>query len=235
MNAIARTTSVGLARLPASARLHDSGRDAWAAAVGHPMVAEIAAATLPHAKFRFYFEQNIAYLEDYARALAMIVAKAPDADAIDVLGAALHQIVAVELPANRSFLARLGGDPSAAGGTAVMEAVTYAYTRHLLATAALGDCATGLASVLPCQWSYGEVGAAIAGARPEDPIYAEWVGIFGDPDYGGLVERTRGVLDRLAVATGTAPERLQQAFDLSTGYEVQFWDMAYGTVGTERR
>jgi thiaminase/transcriptional activator TenA len=231
---IGRAESVGVARLPASARLYDSGRDAWAASVGHPMVTEIAAGTLPHAKFRFYFEQNIAYLEDYARALAMIVAKAPDSDAIDVLGAALHQIVAVELPANRSFLTRLGGDPSAAGGTAGMEAVTYAYTRHLLATAALGDCATGLACILPCQWSYGEIGAAIAGTRPEDPVYAEWIGIFGDPDYGSLVERTRGVLDRLAVATGTAPERLQQAFDVSTGYEVQFWDMAYRTADTDR-
>ncbi len=51
----------------ASAALRAAGRDAWTAAVNHPMVASIAAGTLPHPTFRGYFQQNVRYLEDYAR------------------------------------------------------------------------------------------------------------------------------------------------------------------------
>jgi len=53
-----------------SQRLKARGADAWAAAVAHPMVAEIGAGSLPHATFRFYFEQNLGYLREYARAIA---------------------------------------------------------------------------------------------------------------------------------------------------------------------
>ena len=48
------------------------------AAVTHPMVRAIADGTLPHETFRRYFTQNVLYLQAYAQAIALIVAKAPD-------------------------------------------------------------------------------------------------------------------------------------------------------------
>ncbi len=209
------------------ARLHRHGGAAWAAAVRHPMVRELAAGTLPHDRFRHYFEQNISYLEDYVRAIACITAKAPDTEALAILGRILGQVIDVELPANRAFLTRLGGDPGVARGPASMEPTTYAYTRHLLATAALGSCAEGLTAVLPCQWSYGEIGTDIADAKPDDPIYADWIAVFGNPEYAELVEVTTSLLDRLAEPGEESFGRLQVIFDASTRYEVEFWDMAY--------
>jgi thiaminase (transcriptional activator TenA) len=210
-----------------SARLREIGGGTWESATGHPMVKEIAAGTLPHRSFRRYFEQNISYLEDYTRALAMVLSKAPDTDALEVLGRLLGQIITVELPANHRFLQRLGANPAEPGGLPTMEPTTYAYTRHLLATAALGDCAAGLTAVLPCQWSYGEIGARIAGARPDDPIYADWIAVFGDPGYAELVSMSTDLLDRLAAPNEETFDRLQVIFDVSTRYEVEFWDMAY--------
>jgi thiaminase/transcriptional activator TenA len=192
------------------------------------MVREVAAGTLPHRSFRRYFEQNISYLEDYARALAMVLSKAPDNEALDVLGRLLGQIITVELPANHRFFQRLGGNPAEVRGVATMKATTYAYTRHLLATCALGDCAAGLTAVLPCQWSYGEIGAQIAGAQPHDPIYADWIAVFGDTGYAQLVSMSTDLLDRLAPPGRETLDRLQVIFDVSTRYEVEFWDMAYG-------
>ena len=91
--------------------LRERGAASWAAAVSHPMVAEIGAGSLPHETFRYYFEQNVLYLEDYARAIALIIGRAPDLAAITVLTRFLGQIVDTELPANYAFLARLGGPP----------------------------------------------------------------------------------------------------------------------------
>ena len=126
-----------------SALLHEAGTDAWAAAITHPMVREIADGTLPHEKFRRYFTQNVLYLEDYARAIGLIVGKAPDRDAITTLTRFQTQIVENEIPANLAFLERLGGDPATVEGRGTMLPTTYAYTRHLLSSCAMGEAGTG--------------------------------------------------------------------------------------------
>jgi thiaminase (transcriptional activator TenA) len=211
--------------------LRERGAAAWSAAVGHPMVAEIGAGTLPHRTFRWYFEQNMLYLEDYARAIALIIGRAPDRAALGVLTRFLAQIVENELPANQAFLARLGG---AAGPTGIraMAPVTYAYTRHLLDAAGRQDPATGLAAVLPCQWSYGEIGAGLARARPADPVCAGWIAMFAGAGYDDLVQATTGLLDRYGdPADAGQLDRLSAVFDASTRYELAFWQMAYAGPG----
>jgi thiaminase (transcriptional activator TenA) len=210
-----------------SAGLRERGSSAWAAATSHPMVAEIGRGTLPHGTFRHYFEQNISYLQDYARAIALIAGKAPDLAGIDTLTRFQEQIVGTEIPANAEFLRRLGGSPDPRDLPPMLPAAR-GYTRHLLDTAAAGSCAEGLAAVLPCQWSYGELAGPLMAAPPADPVYADWIAMFGNEDYGLLVDETTSLLDRLAEPCDQAGlELLATAFDTSVGYEVQFWDMAY--------
>ena len=192
------------------------------------MVRQISAGTLPHETFRRYFEQNILYLGDYCRSIGLILGKAPDLASSDVLSRFLRQIVGTEIPANITFLARLGGSREKAEDRASMLPTTYAYTRHLLYTCAQGTCAEGLAAILPCQWSYGELARPLMGSPPPDPVYADWVAMFGNDDYAALVEETTGLLDRLADRRADTMQRLSFVFDASTRYEVQFWDMAYG-------
>jgi thiaminase/transcriptional activator TenA len=209
--------------------LHEAGAKAWARATEHPMVREIGRGSLPHETFRGYFEQNVLYLEDYARAIGAILAKAPDRAAVSTLTRFLVQISEREIPANLLFLERLGGSPDDLAGAGSMRPVAYAYTRHLLAVAAQGDCAEGLTAVLPCQWSYGEIARPLMAARPSDPIYTDWISMFGNADYGALVDETTALLDRLADPDDDARmASLSAIFDRSTKYEVAFWDMAYG-------
>jgi thiaminase/transcriptional activator TenA len=191
------------------------------------MVRAIAAGTLPHPTFRGYFEQNVRYLEDYARAIALTAASAPDRRALDVLSRFLRQIVATEIPANLAFLARLGGSAERLPGPAELQPVTYAYTRHLLHACARGGCAEGLAALLPCQWSYGEIARPLIAAPPDDPVYADWIAMFGNADYDALVAETTALLDRLAdPADARQWARLAEVFTISIRYEGEFWDMS---------
>jgi thiaminase (transcriptional activator TenA) len=202
--------------------LRERGAATWSAAISHPMVAEIGAGTLPPETFRRYFEQNTQYLEDYARAIALVIATAPSREAISVLSRFLVQITETEIPANYSFLSRLGGKTGL-----TMEPAAYAYTRHLLDTAGRYDLATGLAALLPCQWSYGEIGQnlAAAGELPDDPICAEWISMFSGDGYDDLVQASTDLLDQHASVARL--DELAGVFDRSTGYELAFWDMAY--------
>jgi thiaminase/transcriptional activator TenA len=213
---------------PLSVTLKELGRATWEAAVTHPMVGEIGTGELPHASFRFYFEQNVCYLEDYARAIGLVLAKAPDRDALGILSRFLDQIVANEIPANLDFLERLGGTPHTDPMVA-MTPTAYAYTRHILQVCEHEPAAAGLAAILPCQWSYGEIGLRLAASVPDDAIYAAWIAMFSVPDYDDLVGASTSLLDRLTAEAGPAELAfLSAVFNRSTSYEVAFWDMAYG-------
>jgi thiaminase/transcriptional activator TenA len=211
-----------------SLHLRELGIATWRAATEHPMVREIGAGTLPHDRFRWFFEQNVLYLEDYARAIGLLLGRAPDADALDVLSRFATQIVQTELPANRRFLQRLGGDTGRIDALETMHPVAYAYTRHLLHACAQGTCAEGLSAVLPCQWSYGELAVHLAAHVPDDPVYADWIAMFANDAYDQLVIESTRLLDRLAASVDARQlRRLEWIFNASVRYEVEFWDMAY--------
>jgi thiaminase (transcriptional activator TenA) len=211
-----------------SSRLRERGAASWAAAIAHPMVAEIGAGTLPHETFRFYFEQNLLYLGEYARAIAFAAAGTADRGALSVLARFLGQIVDVEIPANEAFLSRLGGSPgrlSGVFGSSSMLPTTYAYTRHLLDATSRGGLAVALAALLPCQWSYGEIGRHLARSLPADPVYRDWVSLFAGDGYDELVVASTELLDGCCTPADQAATA--DAFDRSVGYEIAFWQMAY--------
>jgi thiaminase (transcriptional activator TenA) len=212
-----------------SRRLRDRGADQWAAAVAHPMVAQIGAGTLPHETFWFYFEQNLPYLHEYARAIAFAAAGTSDRGAMSVLARFLGQIADVEIPANEAFLERLGGSP---GDTAAMLPTTYAYTRHLLDATRRGGLAVALAALLPCQWSYGEIGRHLARSLPDDPVYRDWIAMFSGDGYDDLVAASTELLDESCTAGDQA--WTSDAFDRSTRYEIAFWQMAYTRGESDR-
>jgi thiaminase len=95
---------------------------------------------------------------------------------------------------------------------------TYAYTRHLLYKLGAGHRAPrGSRRSVPCQWSYAELAAPLMTAPPADPVYAEWISMFGGADYGALVAETT------ACSTGwrtphdaIVMQRLSWIFDAST-------------------
>jgi thiaminase (transcriptional activator TenA) len=212
-----------------SQRLKARGAASWAAAVAHPMVTEIGAGTLPHEVFRFYFEQNLGYLHEYARAIALTVAGATSRDAMSTLTRFLGQIVDVEIPANESFLTRLGGSP---GRAVPLLPTAYAYTRHLLDVCRQGNLAVALAALLPCQWSYGEIGQRLAGSLPADPLYRDWISLFSGDGYDDLVVASTDLLDSSCTVAGQAAT--SDAFDRSVRYEIAFWQMAYTRGESDR-
>lgn len=204
----------------------------YAAILAHPFLRGLTDGTLPHEAFRAYFEQNVLYLGDYVRAIAMVVAKAPDPESMGTLARFLERIAGEEIPSNLGFLERLGGDLDRANraGVGEMHPTTYAYTRHLLATCAQGDSAEGLTAVLPCQWTYGELARPLMASRPADPIYADWIAMFGNDEYDTLVEASTDLLDRFVGSDEDRMDALKPIFERSVRYEVEFWDMAYATV-----
>ena len=214
-----------------SAWLRDSSEPEWSALASEPFVSELAAGELAPERFRFYIEQNLQYLPQYARVMALGAAKSRDERELAMFAAALRQVIDVELPENRALLAKVvqAGAPDR-GGAREAAPANLAYTSWLLAVAFSGGPVEILAAVLPCTWSYGAIGRQLAPGAAEHPVYGPWLRFFGDDNYAAVVERMRNDLDELAADSDAAQlERLAVTFRTGVRFEHGFWQMAYTT------
>jgi len=85
------------------------------------------------------------------------------------------------------------------------------------------------AALLPCMWSYSEIGQALlARGLPAPAPYARWVRMYADPEFAALAGWCRALVDRLgAGADDAARGRMEDAFLTSSRYEYLFWEMAW--------
>ncbi len=216
------------------ARLRADAAALWEALHSHPFVRGLAAGTLPLDAFRFYVEQNLQYLPEYARAIAIGAEKAEDLETMRLFASELSGVLEQELPENRELLARvleLGAEDR--GGADGMAPATLAYTGFLVSTALAGGPAEVLAAIVPCTWSYADIGARLVaeGLVHDHPVYAEWIRFFGRPEYGEVVGGMTAGLERLAAgASEDDLRRLSAIFTTSVRLERGFWDMGYGLV-----
>ncbi len=210
-------------------RLRASCSEDWDALHAHPFIRELAGGTLPLDAFRFYLEQNLQYLVEYARAIALGASRADDTATMGMFSAELTNVLASEIPQNEALLQRaidLGA--ADAGGARGMAPATVAYTSFLVGTAARGGPPEIMAAIVPCTWSYGDIGSRLHDEIAEHPLYADWIRFFGSPAYAEIVVAMRRDFEALAADAGPQLEaRLCALFERAVRLELGFWDMAY--------
>jgi thiaminase (transcriptional activator TenA) len=212
-----------------SSWLRGSCAEVWEPLHRHSFLRGMADGTLPLASFRFYLEQDIHYLGEYARCMAVGAAKSEDIRAVRWFRDSLDNIVDNEIPRNVELLERvvaMGAEDH--GGAAAVAPTTLAYTSYLLATAYGGDALDVMVAIMPCAWSYREIALALADEVDHESFYADWMRFFVGDFYGDRVARMREELDEMgASADDRRRARLRQVFLTSTRLEHAFWDMAW--------
>jgi thiaminase (transcriptional activator TenA) len=196
-----------------------------------PFNRELAAGTLRPDRFRFYILQDAIYLGEYARALALAAAKAPDPATVHWFGGAAVEAIAVERALHGRYLAEFGVEPDAIAASEPAPDC-LAYTSFLIATAHQQPWEVLVAALLPCFWIYWDVACAIAReAAPHNP-YRAWIDTYADPRFGDAVKTVIGIADRAAAeATPTRRADMLVAFGRSARYEFLFWDGAHQQRG----
>jgi thiaminase/transcriptional activator TenA len=214
-----------------SERLRGQCNSVWESLHAHPFIRELAAGTLPPDKFRFYVEQNLQYLPEYARAMAIGASKADDLETMRILAADATNILEREIPENRELLRRvLDLGAIDLGGSDGMAPANVAYSSFLVSIATQSGPVEIMAAIVPCTWSYGDIASALvaSGEVADHPVYAEWVRFFGTPEYGEVVAKMRADFEALAAGLGEPDSRrVSELFTTSTRLERAFWDMAY--------
>jgi len=213
-----------------SEELRKENRRIWDAILGHPFVLELGAGTLPLEKFTYYIKQDYLYLIDFARCIGLAASKAEDVDDMRSWAEMMGGCLKYETEMLESVSEALGVPRGELSRT--MKALTNeAYTNHILKVAYEGSMGENVAALLPCMWTYLDVGDVLAGIGGYEghPVYEEWCEAYTAPEYVELVEIYRRLVDRSAEEAGKAvKERMRRHFWLSMRYEYMFWEMAYG-------
>lgn len=206
--------------------------DAWARTAGVraeierlAFLTELADGSLAPGAFRHYLEQDALYLAGYAKALALLAARAPDPAAAATWALGAHTTAAVEGQLHRDLLE----DARGAEQPAEHSPTCLAYVSYLVACAATEPYAVAAAAVLPCYWVYADTGVRLAAAAREraDHPYARWVATYDDPAFQAATVRARQLVDDAAVRNPADVPAMHRAFGAATRYELGFWRSAY--------
>ena len=189
-----------------------------------PFIEELQAGMLPLEKFQFYMGQDSFYLENFARSLALIGARAQSVShALDFIRFAEGAIV-VEKALHDSYFKEFCLNQRGS-----IEPTTHHYINFLKSTSALDQVEIAMAAVLPCFWIYQEVGDSIyknqlSGENP----YEKWIDTYAGKEFKELVIKAKNICDSVAEnCTPQQQERMTQAFVEASKLEFMFWDSAY--------
>ena len=211
-----------------SAELREAAAPVWQAHLEHPFVRGIGDGSLPEDRFRFYVRQDYLFLIDYGRLLALAAARAPRLEWMRRFASLAESVLETEMDLHRQFAARWGVTAEQLESERTAPA-TDAYCDYLLRTASLGDFSELVAAVLPCMWSYAEIGTTLAaGGLPDHQGYAEWIEMYASDEFGQLAAWCRELTDAAAHdVAGPGRRRMHAAFRTSSEHELAFWESAW--------
>jgi thiaminase/transcriptional activator TenA len=211
-----------------SDRLYRVAQRVWEAQHDHPFVRGIGEGTLDIARFKFWVRQDYLFLIDYARLLALAVARAPDLPTMRRFADLVQGTLNVEMDLHRSYAAEFGISLRDLE-TEEKAPTTQGYTDFLLRVAALGDFAELLAALLPCMWGFSDIGQRLARSpRPAEERYGRWIDMYSSAEFADLADWCRGLVDDIAAGLPEgALRRMEDAFLTSSRYELLFWEMAW--------
>jgi len=212
-----------------SDQLRNENKLIWDAIMKHSFVTELGAGTLPLDKFTYYIKQDYQYLVDFARCIGLAASKAEDVEEMRIWAEMMEGCLNYEIEMLESLSMILELPPNEISQTPKAP-TNEAYTNHILKIAYEGSMSENVAALLPCMWTYLDVGDILAdiGGYKSHPIYKDWCEAYTVPDYIDLVKIYQNLVNRSAEGAGkTEKNRMRHHFSLSMRYEYMFWDMAY--------
>ena len=199
----------------------------YAAILRHPFLRGLTGGSLSRDAFQFYVIQDAHYLRDFARALSIAAARAPQEDWIIMLNEHAAGALRVERSLHETFFREFGLSEKDVAATPLAP-TNLAYTSYLLAVAYGSPFHEALAALLPCYWIYWEVGKELERTGSRDPLFSRWIATYASEEFGAVVRAVLAATNATAASlTEDGRAVMSRHFLTTSRYEWMFWDMGY--------
>ena len=201
--------------------------DVYAAILEHPFILGLTDGNLDRSAFIFYVIQDSLYLREYARALSIAAAKAPEDEDIAMFNRHASGAIEVERALHTGFFKAFRLSMKAVRSTP-MAPTNRAYTSYLFSVIYGRPFHEGLAALLPCYWIYWEVGKALIQKGSPNDLYRRWIETYGAEEFGDIVRAVLALTDRVGKDLNPCDRTaMVEHFVTTSRYEWMFWEMGY--------
>lgn len=194
----------------------------------HPFVRGIASGDLKREQLIHYVKQDFEYLNAFMRIYGIAISKCERREDMAVLNEQISFVLNSEIHPHHNFCQVAGVNYDDLQGERLAPTAHH-YIRHMMNVAHEGTLGEIMAVLLPCPWTYQEVGQRLlkeVQPEPSHPFY-DWIHFYGE----GAMGITQVFCDRLDQLASAASEeerkKMTEHFLLSCQLEYMFWDMAY--------
>lgn len=194
----------------------------------HPFVRGIAEGKLGREQLIHYVKQDYEYLNAYMRVYGMAISKCADREEIALFHEQISFILHSEVHPHRNFCAVAGVKFEDVQGFPLAPSADH-YVKHMLTVAHQGSLGEIMAALLPCPWTYLEIGRRLMEEVKPDPShpFGDWIRFYGGMA-GEATELMRSRVDAWGETSNQAERaRMKEHFMYSCQLEYLFWDMAF--------
>ncbi|SCU96424.1 LAFA_0G06260g1_1 [Lachancea sp. 'fantastica'] len=199
----------------------------WESYVNHEFVKRVANGTLEREKFKFFLEQDYAYLDNYAQVHCLAASKAPTAEDFDKSVDIVSKIKTEMNKHREKMMAHFDIDDMKHFDQIQMGSALRNYARFFDDVSKHGSWAHLCAALSPCLMGYGH---ALRNVKDEvtvdkNDIYYAWCQDYLAPWYVEGMEEGLILLDRICQMTDDW-DILCEIYAAVCKLETEFWDAA---------
>ena len=208
----------------------------------HPFVKGIGSGELKSEQLIHYVKQDFEYLNAFIRIYGLAVSKCTKREDMEMFNKQIGFILNSEVHPHHNFCQVAGVTYESLQGYPLSPSAHH-YIRHMLTVAHEGTLGDIIAVLLPCPWTYWEIGKKLLAEIEPDPTHPfyEWMNFYGNRTDTITTKFCERLDELAAAATESEKEKMKEHFLLSCQLEYMFWDMAYrleewpvGRVGVQR-
>ncbi|MFG6147063.1 thiaminase II [Halobacillus sp. B23F22_1] len=209
--------------------LRRENTDIFEAIFNHPFVDGIGKGEVPHESIAHYIKADYEYLNAFMHIYGIGISKSTNRKDIEYFNEQIGFILNSETHPHQNFCDVIGVGYDELHGYPLPPTADH-YVKHMMYHAQLGGLGEILAAMLPCPWTYLEIGQHLMKKyQPTtDDTFFPWIKFYADEEFETLSEAMRKRLNELAdFASETERQRMKDAFRKSCQLELKFWEMAY--------
>lgn len=201
----------------------------YQAIFNHPFIKGVGDGKIPKEALIHYVKADFEYLNAFMKIYGLAITKCEKREDIAFFAEQIEFVLHSEVHPHNNFCRYAGVTYEELQGYPLPPTADH-YIKHMMLHAHQGTMGEILAALLPCPWTYFEIGKHLVATRElsEDHPFYEWITFYADNDVKELTEEMCNRLDKLAQEAGEAEKlRMRDAFMKSCQLELAFWEMAY--------
>ncbi|WP_174615561.1 thiaminase II [Virgibacillus ihumii] len=209
--------------------LREENKDIFQAIFDHPFVDGIGKGDVSDQAIAHYIKADFEYLNAFIRIYGIAVAKCDLRDDMRFFDEQIQFVLNSEIHPHHNFCDHIGVGYDELQGYPLPPTADH-YVKHMMYHAQLGSLGETLCALLPCPWTYLEIGQELMEKyQPNEnhPFY-QWISFYADEEVGKITTEMRERLDKIAENSSfEQQQKMKEAFRKSCQLELSFWEMAY--------